>query len=263
MTRAIGPAAVAVKVEQLRAEKKLMLLDPAKRQLPESTATLVRVVGMAGQLLGVRGPDLYAYDTVEGSLAAVQASEPASVFGAGVMSGRKVPELAFLVARHLVYYRPEYYPVLFYPTLADLTALVLAAVKLARPELPLPTNPTSAKLRKELTAHATEAQKTDLAVAVEQLDARGGKLDLAAWLLGVELTANRAGMLVCGDLTVALATMRGEARSFAELTFEDRRADLIAFTESRLLAELRVRLGLAARASSPPPPPSTRRLAVN
>ena len=149
---------------------------------------------------------------------------------------RLSPELAFLVARHLVYYRPE--PptcFLFYPTLAELTALVLAAVKVARPELPaLPISPLSVRLRRELAKYVTETQKTALAIAtVEQLDARGGKLDLAAWLHGVELTANRAGLLLAGDLAVALATARGETRTTADLTFEDRRAELLAFTASR------------------------------
>jgi hypothetical protein len=50
--------------------------------------------------------------------------------------------------------------------------------------------------------------------------------------------------------------MREEKRSVAELTFEDRRGDLIAFTESRQLAELRTKLGVAAH-SIPPPPASS------
>src|ERR1700722_18737998 len=188
-------------------------------------------------------------DAVEGGLAAAQAESPATVFAAALATGRKVPELAFLVARHLVYYHPAHYVLLFYPTLPELTALVLAAVKTARPELPLPISPASVKVRRELVKHITETQKTALAVAVEQLDARGGKLDLAAWLVGVELMANRAGLLLAGDLSVALSSMRGERRAIAELTFDDRRADLIAFTESRQLSELRAKLGIAARGS--------------
>jgi hypothetical protein len=54
--------------------------------------------------------------------------------------------------------------------------------------------------------------------------------------------------------------MRGETRAIAELTFDDRRGDLVSFTESRQLAELRMKLGVAVRASLPPPPPSTRTL---
>ena len=70
------------------------------------------------------------------------------------------------------------------------------------------------------------------------------------------MTANRAGLLVAGDLAIALATIRDEKRSVAELSFEDRRGDLIAFTESRQLAELRLKIGIAAH-SIPPPPASS------
>ena len=262
ISHTIAHAAVTVKLESLRAERKLVALDPARRkQPPESTATLVRTFAFVEPRARRPAPELYAHEAPHDSaLLAVQAPAPSTVFGEAVMSGRKLSELSFLVARHLVYYRPEHYALLFYPTLPELTNLVLAAVKLARPELPVPTNPSSAALRRELAPHVTDAQKSALGVAVEQLDARGGKLDLATWIRGVELTANRAGMLLAGDLAPSLAATRGESRAIAELTFEDRRADLLAFTASRALADLRVRLGLAARASLPPPPPSSRAL---
>jgi tetratricopeptide (TPR) repeat protein len=256
ITTAVAPAAIRVKLEELRDERRLVQLDPDKRHPADSTATLVRTFSFVGSILGVTPPQLYGLEKVPGGLAAVQADEPSTVFALSLGSGHKVPELAFIVARHLVYYRPEHYALLFFPTLAELTGLVLAAVKVARPELPVPISPLSVKLRRELAKHTTEEQKSALAVAVEQLDRRGGKLDLTAWLHGVELTANRAGLLMAGDLSVALNTTRAELRSIAELTFEDRRAELLAFTESFALAELRAKLGIAAKASLPPPPPS-------
>ncbi len=260
IARAVAPAAVRVKLDDLRADRRLVTLDPAKRQAAESTATLVRTFALVANVLGVKPPALYAQESVPGGLGAVQAEEPSTLFATALGTRQKVTDLAFLVARHLVYYRPEHYVLLFYPTLAELTALVLAAVKVARPELPVPISPLSVKLRRELAKLTTESQKSALAVAVEELDARGGKLDLAAWLGGVELTANRAGALVAGDLSVALGVARGEERKTGDLTFEDRRGDLLAFTASRALAELRIKLGLAARASLPPPPPSAKAL---
>ncbi|HEY2516790.1 MAG TPA: hypothetical protein VGI39_38230, partial [Polyangiaceae bacterium] len=261
---AVAPAAVAVRIAALRAEKKLFPLDPSHRQPPDSTAMLVRTFGLAAQILRVTPPDLYAQDdqtaALGGELAAVAAPQPSTLFGPSLTGGRKVPELMFLAARHLTYYRPQYYPLIFYPTLPELTLLVLAAIKLARPELPLPDHPGSAALRRELLTHADEAHRVSIAVAVERLDVRGGKLDLAAWLHGVELTANRAGLLLAGDLAAALRVLDHEKRTVAELTFEDRRADLLGFTVSRQLAELRMRIGVAARASLPPPPPSQQQL---
>jgi hypothetical protein len=260
IVREIAPAAIAVKLAELRVAKRILALDPNKRLSHDSTASVVRTFAWAGDVLGVAPPDLYAREDIVDALAALQAPAPSTAFGESVMSGRTVPQLAFFVARHLVYYRPEHYALIFYPSVTEATALVLAAVKLARPELPVPAHAAAAaaKLRKELVAHATEAQRSELAIAVERLDVRGGKVDLAAWIRGVELTANRAGMLLAGDLTVATRMLREEQRAIADLTFEDRRADLLGWSASRAYADLRAQLGIALRASLPPPPPSSR-----
>jgi tetratricopeptide (TPR) repeat protein len=265
---AVAPFAAAHRVAQLRAEKRLALLDVSRRLSPDGTATIVRTFAWAAQVLGVEPPELYSADETRESqagafaLVAVQSASPATLLGPRVTSGRKMPELAFLAARHLVYYRPEHYALVFFPTLPELTALFLAALKLARPELPIPTHASAAAsaLRKELAAHATEAQRRAIGAAVADLDARGGKLDLATWARGVEITATRAGMLLAGDLAVALAAIKGEPRQGDAATMgvlgeEERRADLLAFTASRALADLRAKLGLAARPSLPPPGP--------
>jgi len=260
IVRVIAPAAIAVKLEELRLARRILALEPSSHLSPESTATVVRTFAWAGEVLDVTPPELYAREDIVDALAALQQPSPSTALGESVMSGRTVPELAFFVARHLVYYRAEHYPLIFYPSVVDATALVLAAIKLARPELPVPAHAAAAaaKLRKELVAHATEAQRAKLAVAVEQLDVRGGKVDLAAWIRSVELTANRAGMLLAGDLGLAMRMLREERRGIAELTFDDRRADLLGFSASRAYADLRAKLGIGLRESLPPPPPSSR-----
>jgi hypothetical protein len=52
--------------------------------------------------------------------------------------------------------------------------------------------------------------------------------------------------------------LREERRGIAELTFDDRRADLLGFSASRAYADLRAKLGIGLRESLPPPPPSSR-----
>jgi hypothetical protein len=250
--RAIAPAAVAMRVEELRASKRLVVLDPAKRQAEMSTASIVRTFAFASQVLAVSTPYLYVQeDGVPGGLAAVQVEMPTTLVGPEVVGGKSAQELAFVVARHLAYHRPEHYVLVFFPSLNDLTALFLAAVKLALPEVPVPIHAAAAaaKLRKELERHATPALKVELAAAVERLHTRGGKVDLAAWIRGVELTATRAGLVMCGDLAVAMREMKKESRAIADLSLADKRADLLAFSASRDLAELRARLGIAAKPS--------------
>jgi tetratricopeptide (TPR) repeat protein len=247
--RAVLPAAIAMRVDDLRAAKKLLELPQADRQSKDSTASVVRSFAWAAQLLGVELPELYVVADVPGGVAAVQSKVPTTALGPQVTSGLGVPALGFLAARHLTYYRPEHYALVFYPSVADLSALVLSAVKLAMPKMPA-SKPVQ-EGAKRLAARLEQAggAKEALAEAVVALEARGGRMDLAAYVCGVELTAHRAGFLACGDLALATAQIAREAetRRIADLSVADKRGDLLAFCASPAASELRGRMGTAAK----------------
>jgi tetratricopeptide (TPR) repeat protein len=58
---AIAPAAVAMRLDELRARGQLPRLDPkAKQNVEQSTVSAVRTVGWAAKLLGMRVPAIYA-----------------------------------------------------------------------------------------------------------------------------------------------------------------------------------------------------------
>ena len=95
---------------------------------------------------------------------------------------------------------------------------------------------------------------------MKRLDARDGRVDFAAWIRSVELTAQRAGLLLCGDLRVATARLGAETRTIAELTLEQKRGDLLAFCASEKLARARAALSVDARTSVRPPPVSERQV---
>jgi tetratricopeptide (TPR) repeat protein len=259
----IGPAAVSLRVAELAAARRLTALDPAAKQAPASTASIVRTFAWASHVLGIPLPELYVMDAVPGGLAAAQVAVPSTAIGPSVMSGKSVSELSFVVGRHLAYYRPEHYALVFYPTVNELTALFLAGVRLVMPQMPVPAASVeaTARIERELSRFASAADLTAVRDAVRELDARGGKVDLGAWIRSVELTATRAGLLVCGDLHVAMGALRAESRAIADVTLGEKRDDLLAFSASRALGELRAELGIAARASLAPPlmaPPSSR-----
>lgn len=252
--RAIVEAAAAARVEDLLDSRKLLPLDPSRRQSTTSTVTAVRSFQWAAQVLGVQAPDLYVLDAVPGGIAAVQAAVPSTALGPDVLRGLSAKEVAFLAARHLTYYRREHYALVHYPTLEELSALFLGAVKIAMPEVPVPSqlDEAVARLRKRLARHASDGDRENLSAAVERLDARDGRVDLAAWIKSVELTAQRAGLLLCGDLAVAMDRVRDESRSIAELSAEQKRGDLLAFSVSGTLARAREALSVQAAADTPP-----------
>jgi hypothetical protein len=245
---ALLPAAVAMRVDELRTKKKLAPLDPEKKQAKTSTVSAVRTFLWASQVLGVELPELYVLRDVPGGVAAVQGASPRTALGFDVTSGMGVPALAFLAARHLTYYRPSHYALVFYPTIGELSGLVLSAIKLARPKVAAskPIAQAAKRLGKELE-RLGPAARSRLDAAVERLESRGGKLDLAAFARGVELTAQRAGLLLSGDLKIALSLVDAEERTVADVSAVDRRGELLASCASTAFSELRARLGVAAR----------------
>jgi tetratricopeptide (TPR) repeat protein len=256
--RAVVGSAVSIRVDDMRQARQLVMLDPARRQSATSTVSVVRSFYWAAQVLGVDPPDLYTMDDVPGGVAAVQAPAPATALGPDVLRGLTTKDLAFVAGRHLTYFRPEHYCLVFYPTLSDLSALFLGAVTLVLPNLtpPAPLRDAVARHQALLAKHASQEEKRKLGAAVERLEARDGRVDLTAWIRSVELTAQRAGLLLCGDLAVGTGRLRAEAdtRSIGELTFEEKRGDLLAFVASDKLARARALLGVDARISAGAPP---------
>lgn len=242
----IGEAAMTLRLEELAAKKKLPVLDPLKKQDKGSTASVVRTFVWAARALGITLPDLYLLDDVPSGIAAIPADPAATALGPQVRSGMTVQQLAFLAGRHLTYYRPGYSALIFFPTLADLSALVLAAVRLIIPGISVPPPPDSeSRVVDALGPKLTKEQKEELEKVVARLDARGGKLDLLAWIRSVELTAARAGLLLAGDLRVAMRIMKEEQRAIGELSSDAKRGDLLSFTASDAYGVLRDRLGIS------------------
>ncbi len=242
--RAVGPAAIAAGLATRRG--KMVPLDPERRQSPTSTASVVRSFHWAARALGAECPALYVLDRVPGDIAAVPAREPSTALGPGVLRGLSTIELAFVAGRHMTYYRPEHAVLLHFPTLQELTVLVLAALRISLPEMPVPlaVAPTVAALRSRLARLLGDEERQQMSEAIERLDARGGRVDLPAWIRSVELTAGRAGLLLSGDLRATMARVRSEARAVAGLHLEDRRRDLVAFCVSHAHAELRARVAV-------------------
>jgi len=253
--RAVSDAAIALRLEELAAKKKLPSLDPSKKQDRASTASVVRTFVWAARALGIPLPDLYLLEEVPSGIAAVPAITPGAALGPQVRSGMTVQQLAFLTGRHLTYYRPEHYALVFFPTLADLSSLVLAAVRLVIPGISVPPPADGdSRVAADLGARLEAEKKAALEDAVARLDARGGKLDLLAWIRHVELTAARAGLLLAGDLRVPMRLLKEETRAIGELSAETKRGDLLAFCASDGYGKLRERMGVAIHSSSIAPP---------
>jgi tetratricopeptide (TPR) repeat protein len=261
MMAAIGPAAVKAKVDDLTASRKIATLPPHTKQDKTSTVTIVRAFVWASTVLGITTPDIYVLPDVPGGVGALQLAVPSTAVGPDVLRNVSLADLVFVVARHLTYYRPEHYPLVFHSTLPELTTLFFAALKIALPEVPIPAGDAVAKLRKRIAAHITPEERADLVDAAKKFEASGGRVDLGAWIKSVELTANRAGLVLSGDFHAAMKRIKGEKRAIADVTTEERRLDLVGYLAASGHADLRQQLYGRNPSQRPPPPPSTSQVA--
>jgi hypothetical protein len=243
---AITPAAIAVRLAALEAEGRLPGLDPALRQDPDrSTVSIVRSFSWASHFLAVPPPAIYLNDDPQLALASVIAEEATVMVGAKAQRGRSMPELAFLVGRHLAYHIGPHRLLLYYPSIEDLTACFLAAIRMVLPEVPAPPALLRAvsDLERGIALRISEENRVDLAAAVAAFEAAGSRVHLADWAGDVERCATRAGFLLAGDLEVAAGVLRSEPRAVLEP--EEKVSDLLGFAVSDEHHALRESLGIA------------------
>ncbi|MGH7434401.1 MAG: hypothetical protein ACRENE_01870, partial [Polyangiaceae bacterium] len=247
---AIAPAACAIRIEQLRVKKQLPRLDPADRQdVEQTTVSAVRTVGWIATLFGIPLPDVYiGTHEVPGGIGVLPAVEPSVALSPSILSGRAPGELAFVFARELVHLHLTSRLLAFYPTLDELRELVTTSVGVGvrdRAQL----RPSMERSARELAMRLDSSSAEALSRALGMLADKGGQLDLLGWLRGVEQAACRAGLLACGDLTIAARVLSLDRHAVAGMSAAERVRDLVPFSVSEGYSGLRRQIGIAARTS--------------
>jgi tetratricopeptide (TPR) repeat protein len=244
----MAPAALMAKIAQLRAQNKLPVLDARFKQDPAtSTVTFAKTFGWAAQVLGIAPPELYVRSDVPGAIVAVPAQPPASIAGQTVLSGFQPHELTFICGKHLAYYRGEHYIRNLFPTQAELTIMLFAGVHIANPQTPMPPDMQQQiqLTARELVKYMQPVQLEGLRLVVKRFLEEGAKANIKRWNQSVELTACRAGLLVCGDLEIAKKILASEQQLPGDLSATDKMKELLAFSVSEEYSTLRRALGVA------------------
>jgi hypothetical protein len=172
----------------------------------------------------------------------VPAVPPVTIVGKGVLSGRTQLEHAFLVGRHLSFYRNEHYVRTLFSGVADLEDLFLAALVIGNPGLPIAEDIKRrvTPIAKAISPLLEPAQLDTLRGCFLRFVEEGARTNLQRWSHATEKTACRAGFLLSNDLGTALKLLEPEERGLGELG-----KDLIAFATSERYFQLRRQLGIA------------------
>ncbi len=197
----------------------------------------------AAKTLGVEALDLYKVAGLTG-LGLGNTFPICMLAGEDMFKDRPKRELWFMIAKAMAFTRPELAMVRLHPA-DEIEAIVQAAVSLAAPNFAISADPELvAQQQRRLGSSLSEQARPALFRAVKEALADPGSLDLRPYLEGAEHTANRAGMLLCGDIEVAMRCLSQDQGSATRLPIRSKVRDLMLFCVSEPYSRLRAALGL-------------------
>ncbi len=202
----------------------------------------------AAGVLGMQAPPTFRNPNDPGGLSFLHAHAPSIVLGTAALSADIPPQAsAFIAARHLTYFRPGMYVRHLVPSGTGLKSWLFAAIKLNAPQFPVaasmegPVRDAIEALEKHLSGQARD----QLARVVVKLLESGGALDLKRWVAGVDLTADRAGLIVCHDMETAAEIIKASDEASSAVPAQERLKELVLYAVSEPFFELRQRLMVA------------------
>jgi tetratricopeptide (TPR) repeat protein len=244
--RLLGGALEAVGLEGAAQKRRVANVDPSTEVDPKtSTVTLVKTLGWAARLLGVPLPKVHVLGGLRAPFIAPPSREPLLLVDRALGSGIEVRELAFLIGRALVCFRPEHRPMTLFPTLDELSAVLSASLSLGNvAQLPFKSLEGDAKVfARGLRRHLKVPQLNALESFAQTFPVREANAKILSWVRAVELSSARAGLVACGDLELAASLIRRHPLGTA-VNLDDQVRTLLGYAVSPAYAALRKHVGV-------------------
>jgi tetratricopeptide (TPR) repeat protein len=199
----------------------------------------------AAEILAVSAPELLLADPK----ATVPFAPALAPFGSILVCVPQVEaqagSLVYLVGKRLAEQRPELAARAFFPSVPDLTSLVQTAMRVSRNEVA--KDSAAASLDASFAAILTPQERDGIRSIVLQATSEGAPLDVKRWSQLADLSSMRAGLLLCGDVEAARASIEAEAASPSDLSTRDKIGELFKFATSDLYSDLRGAIGVAVQ----------------
>lgn len=208
---------------------------------------LVNMFKYVVRTLGVEPLRLFRRAEVPCRLQLVPTDPPGVLVAEELFSDRPKKELWFALGKALAFRRPELYMARLMPH-DQLDLVFQAACSLGTSKFVVTADSHLVnKLKNELEKLLPEKVRTNvLKLLSRQYCEVQHPGDVRAYLDGAELTSNRVGALLAGDLEVVRRGLLGEKAQVSKLRDESKLKDLSNFCISEDYAVLREQLGLAA-----------------
>ena len=201
----------------------------------------------AAEVLEVEQPPIYRNSNDPGLVSFLHATTPSLVLGRAAQAQRELDQrLAFTTARLITYFRPGFYVRHLIPTGTELKAWLFATLALVSGKIKIPPDLDSMarEPRRALERNLSEESRRYLAKEVVPRLIESGALDLKRWVTGVDLTADRVGLVMGNDLPTAAAAIQS-SRDGSSLAVNDRLDHLFRYSVSTQYLSLRREIGSA------------------
>jgi golgin subfamily B member 1 len=238
---AITPAVLRIRGrsdKHWQLNKKQLILD-----VNTTTVTFARTFGFVTQVMNLPfTPRLFVCPDRQGGLAFAATHPPASVCGSALLSGLSPMDLMFIVARHLSYYRGEHYIRTMFQTKDEMKLILLAAMKISGVDLKdQAVDDWASQIQKNM-----EPADMELLNSVRQRFVEAGaRTNIKGWMQAIELSACRAGLLMCNDLEIASRIIQNDPPAGAvDLSPKEKIKELVLFSVSEEYFNLREAIGI-------------------
>ncbi|MGD8606665.1 MAG: tetratricopeptide repeat protein [Myxococcales bacterium] len=236
--------APAVRASLAVPDKKLNLHKRKPEDLANPSLALARQFKLAQDVLNVTIPvRLFIQKELSGALRdEARSNPPAIITGYTLLSGYRPVDLAFVCGRHLTYYRGEHFIRTMYHSHTELRTLLLAAMRLVNMGGGDATVDATAK---QLAKYMDQSHIDVLKRVVRKFVDAGGQADVKRWMQATEVTALRAGLLLCDDVDTAVRMIQQIAsESTADLAPREKVKEIVLYSISESYFRLREQLGI-------------------
>ncbi len=215
---------------------------------------IAHVIRNVLKMFGMQAPEIYKGEEPSG-IEILLTNPPILRIGTDFHKGRSEKELAFIVAKRLTYFQPAHVIANLYPREA-LESLYLGAASLVDPAYQIPMKDDVDPMRKQeivkgaadiraiLEKSLTPQLRQQLSDTMRSYWKRSPTPDLGKWHRAIELTANHAGLMACGDIALVGQLLKGETIGLSKLKSSDKLKDIVHYIVSEPYLQLRKQLNL-------------------
>jgi tetratricopeptide (TPR) repeat protein len=217
-------------------------VDPARDE-----SDFCRFLNFAAGALGIDPPPVHFHEGQGGGFALIESDPPALVVGKEAQKLKDRLGLAFALGQQLTVLKPGLFVHRLVSSGTELSAWLLASIKIFVPALPVPADlagPVQERLS-PIREALTNADLEKLQGYVQSFVSTAADVNLKRWARAIDRTGDRAGLLLAGDVAVAVRVLKPQIEDKAQLS--SRLRDLTLFTISDEHHLLRTRLGYALK----------------